>query len=166
MVPLGSRIPVSRQARGRRRCPSIVEAAQRTEKPGYATRRAACRAHRRRCARLVVLGTRAPHAPRRMNAASRPRGAIGWILSTRASPAGQPPMTMTNVQKTLDIAGLERDATCRRRPVRAHLESGRPVGPSRARRRTSERLPTDSPCYWIIKQSSALNYSNIILNIR
>jgi hypothetical protein len=58
MIPLRSRIPVSRQEKVRWRCPmaplGIVEGLRRPEKPGYGTRRAAFRAHRRRCATLVM----------------------------------------------------------------------------------------------------------------
>ena len=66
---------------------SIGKGVRRPEKPADATRRAACRAHRRRCARLVMLGITAPHAPCRMNATSRRRGTICWILSTSAHPS-------------------------------------------------------------------------------
>ena len=43
MVPIRSRIPVARQEEARRRCLCIVEGFRRTEGPGYATHRAACR---------------------------------------------------------------------------------------------------------------------------
>ena len=54
MVPIRSRIPVARQEEARRRCLCIVEGFRRTEGPGYATHRAACRARRPRYAKLPM----------------------------------------------------------------------------------------------------------------
>ena len=54
MVPIRSRIRVSRQEKACGRCHSIVAGLRRPEKPGYGTRRAASRAHRPRCVPLVM----------------------------------------------------------------------------------------------------------------
>ena len=54
MIPIRSRIPVSRQEKARGRCRSIVEGFRRPEEPGYGTHTTASRAHRPRCATLVM----------------------------------------------------------------------------------------------------------------
>ena len=76
MVPLRSRIPVSRQEKAGGRCRSIVKGLGRPGKPGYGIRRAAWRAHRPRCATLAMRCIAAHHAPRRVNGRSRRRGTI------------------------------------------------------------------------------------------
>jgi len=60
MIPLRSRIPVSRQERARGRCISIVVGLRRPEKPGYGTRRAASRVHpARRAMRRDAIASQA-----------------------------------------------------------------------------------------------------------